>query len=202
MTRRTRSAEGFTLLEVMVAIAILSVALVAIFSSQAGAISAANRANRRTVATLLARCKMAEIEETILRDGLPAIEASGEDECCEDAEFEGFRCRWSVDRVVLPDEMGEGEEGAGALDALGLGGGGEDGEGGPTPDSMLAGGMGGGDALSDMAMSFAFPILKTAIEEQVRRADVTVVWREGEAEKELRVTQFLVHEPSATEDGT
>src|SRR5690606_3853502 len=58
---RRRVLGGFTLLEVMVAVAILALSLVAIFSSEGGAIRAGARARQMSAATLLARCKMAEV---------------------------------------------------------------------------------------------------------------------------------------------
>ncbi len=53
---------GFTLLEVMVAIAILSIALVAVYGSQSQSISLASEAKLNTSAALLAQAKIAEIE--------------------------------------------------------------------------------------------------------------------------------------------
>lgn len=205
---------GFTLLEVMVAVTILGISLVAIFSSEVGAVRNGARARRLTTATLLARCKMGELEEMVMREGLPAVSSRGTDECCEGGEVEGFECEWEIERIVLPDEimMGtEGEEGeGGALDGL-LGGedpsaaaaGGVPLSGPPSADTLMSGAMlsGGGDPVSEMAMQIAFPILKPAIEEQVRRATVTVRWREGSGddadEEELAVVQFLVAEQPA-----
>ena len=43
-----------------------------------------------------------------------------------------------------------------------------------------------------MAMNLAFPVLKPQIEEQVRRATVTVKWQEGDREKSFDVVHFLV----------
>ncbi|MFH1075701.1 MAG: prepilin-type N-terminal cleavage/methylation domain-containing protein [Pseudomonadota bacterium] len=54
--------KGFSLLEVMAAMAILSIALVAVFRSQGQAISMANDARLATTASFLAQSKMAEIE--------------------------------------------------------------------------------------------------------------------------------------------
>lgn len=53
---------GFTLLEVMIAMAILAIALVAVFSSQAQSISMVGDARLTTTAALLAQAKMAEYE--------------------------------------------------------------------------------------------------------------------------------------------
>ncbi|MCK5243730.1 MAG: type II secretion system minor pseudopilin GspI [Desulfobacterales bacterium] len=53
---------GFTLLEVMVAIAILAIALVAVLRSQAHTVFVAGEARLSTTASLLAQSKLAEIE--------------------------------------------------------------------------------------------------------------------------------------------
>ena len=197
-----KAVAAFTLLEVMIAIGILAVGLTAIFSSQGQAIKVAHRARKLNVATLLARCKMEELEEQIMRDGLPAVDDSGSDDCCEGAEVEGFVCDWEMIRVVLPDESeaytedeeGEGEGPGGQLAGV-LGG--DQGEATAALDGMLAGagGFGGvGDAFTEMAIGIAFPVLKPAIEEQVRRASVTVRWKEGDADRDFEVVQYVVAE--------
>jgi prepilin-type N-terminal cleavage/methylation domain-containing protein len=79
------TGRGFTLLEVMIAVAILGLSLTAIFSSEVGAANVAARARRQNVAATLARCKMGEIEEVIAIEGLPALEKKDTDSCCEHA---------------------------------------------------------------------------------------------------------------------
>lgn len=192
-----RRRGGFTLLEVMVAVAILALALTAIFSSEAGAIKVHHRARKTTVATELARCKMAEVEELLGEEGLPALEEVGTDGCCEDAEVDGYSCDWAVTLVELPEPQLEG-------DALGLEGEGEGEEGaagavgeGASMEDILAGGapgagMGGGDVMGEMAMQYAYPVLKPALEEQVRRVTVTVKWNEGTSEHSFDVVQYYV----------
>jgi general secretion pathway protein I len=177
---------GFTLLEVLVAVAILGLALSSIFSSEAGAIKVANRARRTSYATVLARCKLGEIEERVMKDGLPAISASDTDECCEDAEIEGYTCEWEIERIVLPDQ---GDEEGGVLDeAEGEG----DPLGGQSLESMMSGGGAAMGGMSEMAMSYTYPVLKSTIEEQVRRVTVSVHWQEGAREQSFDVVQFLV----------
>lgn len=199
---------AFTLLEVMVAVTILGIALTAIFSSEASAIRVSSRARFLTTATLLARCKMGEIEEQVMREGLPAVSANGTDECCEEGEVEGFECEWEINRIVLPDTLG-GEGGGGDDDdqqspisgLLGGGGGGSHESSSspgavPTPDQIMSGAImsGGGDMVGQMALQFVFPILKPQLEEQVRRARVTVRWHEGDREQHFDVSQYLVAE--------
>ena len=204
---RAKTREGFTLLEVMVAIGILALALTAIFSSEAGAIKVAARSRTTNVASMLGRCKMAEIEEQVAEEGLPAVDDQGSDECCEDAEQDGFTCDWRIDRVVLPDQTELESDEGGPL------GGAEGDEEGPGPDlskltdmdpkeagpeqlTQMLGGASPQDALAQMAFDFGFPLLKPAIEEQVRRATVTVKWKEGvgssASERSFDIVQFLV----------
>jgi general secretion pathway protein I len=67
--------QGFTLLEVMVALAILAITLVVIFSQQAAGIKAGNEARVITKATLLAQERMTEL---IAQKRLPIGEEEGE----------------------------------------------------------------------------------------------------------------------------
>ena len=210
------SQAGFTLLEVMIAVVILAVGLAALFTSEAGAMKLAQRARTTTIATLLARCKMAEIEEKVAKEGWPD-ELDERDECCEDAEHEGFRCEWKVQRVKLPDlEQEQDDEdddsersagapsnkGTGVLDKLAGLAGGEDAVSGVTELIANPGAAGGDDELSGstldpvsaMVMELAFPAVKPVIEEGVRRATVNVKWNEGQREQSFELVQFLVSE--------
>lgn len=181
--------EGFTLLEVMVAVAILALSLTAIFSSEAGSVRMAHKSRKMGLGALLVRCKMGEIEEQLAVEGLPAVFDSGSDGCCEDGEVEGYTCDWEINPVVLPDSMFGGDE--------------EEEEGGPgrgassfdpqstNPTDLLSGG-GDMSGLTGMALQIVYPVLKPYFEGQIRRVTVTVKWKEGSAEKAFDVTQFVV----------
>jgi general secretion pathway protein I len=58
----SRTACGFTLLEVMIAMAILAIALVAVYQSQSQSISMAGNSHFLTTASLLAQGRMTEID--------------------------------------------------------------------------------------------------------------------------------------------
>ena len=68
--------------------------------------------------------------------------------------------------------------------------------GGPT-EQVIAGQAGN---LTSMALQLGFPILKPFLEEQVRRATVSVRWQEGPRERGFDVVQYLVSEQIASED--
>ncbi len=198
--RHRERLSAFTLLEVMIAVAILGVGLSAIFASQVQSVYTAAYARNANVAALLARCKMGEIEEQVMNEGFPAVDDHGEDECCEDAEVEGFTCEWSINRVVLPDDyLEEGGEGDSELSDLTS----DEGAQAGALDSALGGAGLGGDGFAEMAIGIAFPVMKPAIEEQVRRASVTVRWDpEGRSRAgSFDVVQYLVAEqPPPTPD--
>jgi len=189
-----RGTPGFTLLEVMVAVAVLAVTFTAILTSEAGAIRMAARAQRMGAANLLARCKMGEIEELVGDEGLPAISKTGSDGCCEDAEIEGYRCDWEINTIELPDTMFAPEDEEGFSD--------EEGSDAPPgdavavplgaldPEEALTSGMMGG--FGAMALEMGMPILKPYFENQVRSAVVQVHWSEGEADRHIQIVQYLV----------
>jgi len=196
------TGRGFTLLEVMIAVAILGLSLTAIFSSEVGAANVAARARRQNVAATLARCKMGEIEQVVGIEGLPAIEKKDTDNCCEHAPVEGFECDWLIERIILPEfgsQDGEDEDESSrdrsnrrlteAYDEVNSQGG--------TPQDVVAGQAGN---LAVLALQLGFPILKPFLEEQVRRATVTVRWKEGPNERGFDVTQYLVSEQIALPD--
>ena len=60
MTKKI-TIKGFTLLEVMIAVALIAIALVTLLGSQSQSVSYANSAKFETMAALLAQSKMSEI---------------------------------------------------------------------------------------------------------------------------------------------
>jgi general secretion pathway protein I len=96
--------RGFSLLEVMVALSILALALVAIAGIDANAFEASNYGRSVTVATLLARSKMLDVEEQIRKDGL----TDSDKEYDGDFSKEGFPSyTWAA--VVRPVEVDLGQ---------------------------------------------------------------------------------------------
>lgn len=219
---RTTSPRGFTLLEVLVAIAILGLGLTIVLSAQTGVFWSYARARHLSQAPGLLRCKMAEIELDMLKLGFPLMDEADDGACCEEEDIEGYSCDWTVNKVVLPElpdsdpfASGEGDAGAdgagslgafGALASLQQSGGSGLGEGAGVGDlaQMLGGGgvMGG---IGPMVMGFVYPDLKPMLESSIRKVTVTVRWREGESDRELSAIQYITNpqqggfDPSAAE---
>ncbi len=218
MVRRALRARllGFTLLEVMVAVAILGLGLTAILSAQASAVSATSHARHMSVAVGLVRCKMTEIEEQLALEGLPEVDDEDSGPCCEGDETPNMSCRWSIDRPEFPEpdlgaldldaELDTDTDQLGALSTLARSGQGQDVF---TPDagvedvvSTLAGGgegdmaaaaVGGVDAIAAMVMTMVYPDLKAMFEAATRRVTVTLTWTEGAREYDIEVVQWVVN---------
>jgi len=86
-----RRAEGFTLLEVMVALAIIALTLVTYLHSQHLSTALLNESANMTTATLLAKSRMVALE----RGGVPTVEER--EGTFEEEEYAAFR--WK-ERVV------------------------------------------------------------------------------------------------------
>jgi general secretion pathway protein I len=210
--------RGFTLLEVMVAVAILGIGLTVILTSQTGLFSSSQRAANVSVAIGLARCKMNEVEADLLRDGFPIIDQSEDGVCCEDDESQ-FQCTWQINTVTLPElgAMGGGADAGSEPDPLGALMSAKDSFTGGDPsgaikglESMIPGGESAGPslgagALAPMAMGIIYPQLKAMLEASIRKIVVTVKWREGVNERDFTVTQYLTNPTQGgfiADDGT
>lgn len=95
--------RGFTLLEVLVAVAILGLGLTAILSAQTGLFASSSYAERVSFAVGLARCKMSEVEIKLEKNnGYPLIDTKDEGPCCADEPYGGFTCKWKIEKIELP----------------------------------------------------------------------------------------------------
>lgn len=203
------SSRGFTLLEVLVAIAILGLGLTAILGAQVGLFSNATRAEKLTVASNLARCQMEEVEHEILREGFPTFDEKDEGNCCDDAaeSVEGYRCLTQIERVVLPDPSSVLDEDAGApsddnMGPLGvltklqqnqLTPGSSSDPSSLQEISQAIGENASTEGMGPLVMGMAYPTLKPMLEASIRRLTVTVEWSEGVRTRDLKVTQFLAY---------
>jgi general secretion pathway protein I len=98
-----RGRRAFSLLEVMMAVAILGGALTAILSAQASIAASNKLGNNIGTALSLGRCRMTEVEEKLLKYGYPDMEdVQTESPCCNDELTTGFTCESRVERVLMP----------------------------------------------------------------------------------------------------
>src|SRR5271166_2959446 len=101
--RNLSRRRGFSLLEVMVAVALFGAVVTTILSAQAGLVAGNKSAANMSQAIEIGRCRMTEIEEKQLKLGYPEIEEKDSSQfCCAEKETQGFTCQWQVERVLLP----------------------------------------------------------------------------------------------------
>jgi general secretion pathway protein I len=142
------SRRGFSLLEVLMAVALFGAVVTTILSAEAGLFAGGRASANMSQATAIARCRMTEIEEKLLRLGYPEIEENDSaNVCCDDREVTGYSCEWNVARVVLPqaNAMGfAGDAGLGSVlgGGLGLGSGGAGALMGGAGTSLVSGAFG------------------------------------------------------------
>jgi general secretion pathway protein I len=107
--------RAFTLLEVMVAVAILGLSLTVILSAQVGLFSAGSYSQHISQATGLARCRMSELEEQFLKLGYPEVDSTDDGACCGGDLRLDMKCAWKVERIELPNppppDLGGGIDG-------------------------------------------------------------------------------------------
>jgi general secretion pathway protein I len=193
--RRTR---GFTLLETVVALAILALALMAIFDINSGAVSNHAYAKKLTVATLLARSKMTDLEQKLYDEGF----SNDDDEESGDFSQEGWdNFKWRAKIIapqtdgVSPEQLigaifnlpiGEGGD-MGGLAAMFGGGGGKDGKGGPSQTTS--------NPMAGAAMGMAQPMFTQMVQQitqTVREVHLTVYWKEGAHVESLDLVTHVV----------
>ncbi|MSP24105.1 MAG: prepilin-type N-terminal cleavage/methylation domain-containing protein [Myxococcales bacterium] len=206
--RRRSYARGFTLLEVLVAVAILGLGLTAILSAQFSAVSAVSHARGLSVAVGLARCKMTELEGQLAKDGMSELDVNEHGPCCEGGAELGYRCEWRIEKPVFPPESAKldldaeldlGTDELGALSKLAASG---EGAPGLDPNAGLAGvtdALGGADGLAaagvggvaSMVMGLVYADLKLAFEAATRRVTVIVHWQDGKRPRSFDVVEWV-----------
>jgi Tfp pilus assembly protein PilV len=174
MKGRSSGESGLTLLEVMVAFAILSLTLVVLLGIVTNNVRATNHAKLTTTATFLSRGKMVEVEDEVLYDGF-STDSESDKGTFKDDGFPQFRWETSIERVELPTDLAQktkdqaDDKSKEAKD----------------PMSLMTGFLGG------MMSSFIEPI-RIGLEESVRRVTVRVMWDEAaRPEQVVEVVQYL-----------
>src|SRR6476620_504956 len=100
--------RGFTLLEVMLALALMGLGLVVLIKSAAGNIASSEEAHMMGIATDLARGKMYDIEEILMKDGFTDTDQSQtSDKCFEDEGWPTVCYSYKVEEPKMPsyDEL-------------------------------------------------------------------------------------------------
>jgi prepilin-type N-terminal cleavage/methylation domain-containing protein len=149
---------GFTLLEVLVAVAILSITLTSLLSSQIASMRATDQARRLSSVAFLAEGQLIEIEWQLKQDGWATDDQTFEGDFSEDG-WPDVEYVCVVDLIEMPDynELMEAKQSS------------------ETDDDDSLGMMDAGDQAFG-ALGMVWPIVKEAIEQSIRKAWCTVRW--------------------------
>jgi general secretion pathway protein I len=207
MSRRDRGPRGFTMMEVMIGLALLGLALTVLIKSAANNIFNAEQAHMLGVATDLARGKMYDIEEILLKDGLTDTDQSQTSAKCFDEEGWPSICyTYKVEEPRMPsfdelEQLSQAQAKGATEEAIAAGevpGGFQN----SALGSMLgmSGMMGGarditaaqGGALIQGQYSMFQEILKVS----VRKVTLDVTWKVLGRDRELKVVAFFT-DPAA-----
>jgi general secretion pathway protein I len=176
--------SGFTLLEVMVALAILAASLVAISEVVSGALRNHVRARQLDVATLLARTKMVEAQADFEREGFRDFDETDEGTFEEEGHPE---IRWKLD--VLRPSLELGPEAV--LAAL---------SGGKTLQDLLpspeqAPQLAPFQAVLNATIQTVLTQIGEDLKKGLREVRLTVSWVDGTEESFEVVTHVVVKQP-------
>ena len=203
-----RCHTGFTLLEVMISLAILAVGLVAISSLNGGAVAMHAYGRRATQAALLLRGKMLDVEDELQKNGFSDFNDEKHGDFSDDGAPE---YAW-VAEILKPDvqldpaqllnlvgggtqgqgTQGQATGGASAIAGMLLGGqgGATSIPGGGASAALLAGPLGG------MMQTQAKTFIET-LKKSVREIRLTVSWPDGKERRSVSASQIVVILPES-----
>lgn len=118
VARRSADARGFTLLEILIAMAILAFALAVISSSASSSAVYGRRVYSSSTASMLLRGVLLDIEEEYRKDGFPSNDITGRECKLPKAYARQFRCEFDLVGLNL-DDAAIADLTSGAQDMLG-----------------------------------------------------------------------------------
>lgn len=182
--RARRAARGYTLLEVLVALAILATAMTVLMGTMANNGQQAQFSNQLTVASLLARGKMIDLEYELMREGL----STSNQKLSGTFNKEGYPdFRWEADVQIVEIPEAAREELLARINSQLFGG------------VDQEGALKGNAAFSSMlpVLIGRLPDMINRIGEKVRRVQLTVEFPYGGRTYPMSVTQYIIDHQSA-----
>ncbi|HEY3354379.1 MAG TPA: prepilin-type N-terminal cleavage/methylation domain-containing protein [Polyangia bacterium] len=189
MRRPGARQQGFTLLEVMIALVILAGALVLIGQGVAQSVRQANHARMTRTAALLMRQKMADIEADLYKNGFSDFPEEGGDTFAEQG-FPHFRWTMLAEKVELPSNLGQAAADASKklTDAT------KDLANSSGANTKALAAATDSSVMSSLLSSFGGVVdqVRLAMEDSVRRVTVRVLWTEPPRQEKMEVAAYFV----------
>ena len=179
MSGLCKRSRGFSLLEVVIALAILAMSLTVLLESQAAGVRSAGRSRDLSIATLLARSKMIDIEQELFDEGF----VLGESEDDGDFEEEGYSLiKWSSKVSELEIDLSAIASMCGAFSNS------EEGEEEGSTEECEAT-LGGGGAIGGALTS-----LTDELGRSLRLIELKVTWPAGKYEESFKISALVTRE--------
>jgi prepilin-type N-terminal cleavage/methylation domain-containing protein len=172
---------GFSLLEMMVAIALLSLGLVLLLQVQARSIQLAQQAREMTIATQLARAKLLDCQVDLLKKGF-SIGDYNEEGDFSDEDMPGFYWECHAYQPEMPVADATDINTAAASGALGMD---------PAAGEEAAGGAGQADPMMGMIAPIVAQ-MSGILGDSIRELHVIIRWGVGEDVQEMTVTTHVI----------
>ena len=172
--RARRSSDGgFTLLEVMAAVAILALTLVVLLSVITNNMRATAHSRMLTTATFLARGKIVSLEDGLIEKGFQDLDETDDGNFADDG-FREFSWTTAIEKIQLPTDMAQSAQQAAGDKTQNK-----------DPMQALTGMVGG-------LMGMFIEPVRIGLQESVRRITVRVFWNERKRpEQSLAVVTYV-----------
>lgn len=189
---RRKAQRGFTLLEVMIAMAILVFAMVALLGHEGVAIQMSDYSNRVSQASMLAQGKLLDLEHMLLKDSMDVLDN------CKEGDFkdEGFRnYEWKA--CAFKMEMDDGasdmitEQFMQLMMGFGLD---------PTAEGAQGGMAQNITGQIGMAVGM-IPMFLKQLEDQIRKVQLEITWKDSVRERRFFVERFVTALGSDPQNG-
>ncbi|HAR42276.1 MAG TPA: hypothetical protein DCS07_06545 [Bdellovibrionales bacterium] len=161
---------GFTLLETLIALAIMLVAFTAILSVESASITATDRAKQMNVVAMLAKNRMVTLEYEF--EGKTFDEFKKEDAGTFEEPFQAYRWKSSVKEIKFPTFDVSGGRGK-------------------TEGSDA--GSGGGEGENTDMTSYLVKLVTNFLSKAIREVTVTITWTRGSGEQNFSVSTYWVN---------
>lgn len=179
MPSRRPYDAGFTLLEVMIAMAVLAVSMTSLMTSQMQNLRATRQAQQLTAIAFLAEYQIIEIEYVVRKEGGWVLEDKKYEGYFADQGWPEIKYQCIVDFIEIPDysklRAAKDDSKRAAKDAAGDG------------SSMYY--QNAGDK-AFTALGMVWPVVKQAIERSIRKVKCTVHWKDGNVPNEYSIYTF------------
>lgn len=170
---RRAGQGGFTLLEVMAAVAILALTLVVLLSVITNNMRATAHSRMMTTATFLARGKIVALEDHLIEKGFQDLDETDDGNFADDG-FRDISWTTAIEKIQLPTDMAQTAQQAAGTKSQNK-----------DPMQALTGMVGG-------LMGMFIEPVRIGLQESVRRITVRVFWNERKRpEQSIEVITYV-----------